>query len=104
MDCEELVWQTADGADLFARCWRPRADPTGVVRLAHGLGEHSGRYAHVAARYTGAGYAMLAFDLRGHGRSSGPRGHYPSFDAAMDDIGLLLRQAGQMWPHRPRVL
>lgn len=104
MQCEELNWQAADGAELFARCWRPTADPVGAICLIHGLGEHSGRYAEIAARYTEAGYAMPAFDLRGHGRSSGPRGHYSSFDAALDDIGLLLHHAGQMWPGRLRVL
>lgn len=101
---EEMTWKTADGAGLFARCWRPHSDAAGVICLIHGLGEHSGRYEDVAARYTGAGYAMLAFDLRGHGRSSGPRGHYPAFEAALDDIGLLLQQAGRMWPGRRRVL
>ena len=104
MQCEELNWQAADGAELFARCWRPTADPVGAICLIHGLGEHSGRYAEIAARYTEAGYAMLAFDLRGHGRSSGPRGHYPSFDAVLDDIGLLLHHARQMWPNNPRAL
>lgn len=101
---EEMTWKTADGASLFARCWRPHSDAAGVICLIHGLGEHSGRYEEVAARYTDAGYAMLAFDRRGHGRSSGPRGHYPSFEAALDDIGLLLQQADRMWPGRRRVL
>ncbi len=104
MRCAALNWQTTDGAELFARCWRPQTDVAGAICLIHGLGEHSGRYHEVAARYTQAGYGLLAFDLRGHGQSSGPRGHYPSFDAALDDIGLLLQQAGQMWPGRPRVL
>ena len=100
----EFTWKTADGASLFARRWEPQAAPKAVVCLVHGLGEHSGRYEHVAARYTQAGYALMALDLRGHGKSSGPRGHYPTFECAMDDIALLLDQASQRYPARPRVL
>ena len=52
----------------------------------HGLGEHSGRYAHLAAFLNQAGYTLLAFDLRGHGKSEGQRGHTPSCEVLLDDI------------------
>jgi alpha-beta hydrolase superfamily lysophospholipase len=45
------------------------ARPKGVVQLAHGIGEHAGRYAHVAAALNAAGYAVYANDHRGHGRT-----------------------------------
>ncbi|MCS7060744.1 MAG: alpha/beta hydrolase [Anaerolineae bacterium] len=104
LPCEEIDWHAADGAALFARCWRPRAETAGVICLIHGLGEHSGRYAEMAAQCAQAGYAVLAFDLRGHGKSAGRRGHYPSFDVAMDDVGLLLDWAEKLWPGRSPVL
>ncbi len=75
-----------------------------MVCLVHGLGEHSGRYAHLAAALAPAGYAMLAFDLRGHGRSGGPRGHAPTYEVLLDDITVLLDQAAQRFPARPRFL
>ena len=55
-----------------------------MVCLVHGLGEHSGRYAHLATALTGAGYALLAFDLRGHGQSGGPRGHAPFYEVLLE--------------------
>lgn len=45
-----------------------------TVLIVHGLGEHAGRYARLAARLNAAGYAVRAFDQYGHGHSSGPRG------------------------------
>ncbi len=97
-------WQTPDGLRLFAQGWQPAAGSRAVVCLVHGGGEHSGRYDHVAAALTGASYAVLAFDLRGHGRSEGPRGYTPSFDVLLDDIGHLLDEAAQRFPGQPRFL
>ena len=57
-----------------SRAGSPMPPSKAVVCLVHGLGEHSGRYAHVAAALNDAGYALLGFDLRGHGKSGGPRG------------------------------
>jgi len=47
---------------------------TPLVLVVHGLGEHAGRYAAVAARLNAAGYPVRAYDQYGHGQSSGPRG------------------------------
>jgi acylglycerol lipase len=60
----------------------------------HGLGEHSGRYEHVAARFTGAGLAVRAIDLRGHGRSPGPRGA-TRFEPAVADLAALVARCGE---------
>lgn len=101
MDHTEFNWQTSDGLQLYAGEWRPAAEACAVVALVHGLGEHCGRYRHVAQALNEAGYALLSFDLRGHGRSEGPRGHTPSLTALLDDIGLLLQQAEARFPGRP---
>jgi len=68
------------------------------------MGEHSGRYAHLAAFLDQAGYALLTFDLRGHGKSEGQRGHTPSYEALLNDISLLLEEAAKRYPDRPRFL
>ena len=60
----------ADGALLFVHGWRPEAAPRGVVQIVHGLAEHGERYARLALALTGAGYAVYAGDLRGHGRTA----------------------------------
>ncbi|NLE46203.1 MAG: alpha/beta hydrolase [Chloroflexi bacterium] len=101
----ELAWQTHDGLRIFAREWRPDDDNVrAVVVLVHGLGEHTGRYAHVAATLCDAGYVLLGADIRGHGRSAGERGHSPTYDDLLDDLGLLLEQAGARFPGLPRFL
>ncbi len=63
------------------------------VLLTHGLGEHSGRYAHVAAAFAERGIRLLAYDLRGHGRSSGRRGDVPDYARLLDDLRVVHAQA-----------
>jgi acylglycerol lipase len=57
----------------------------------HGIGEHSGRYDHVGERLTSAGYALVALDLRGHGKSAGRRGD-ARFEPILRDIDELLEE------------
>ena len=104
MNYVDIQWQSADGLQLVGRSWEPDSEPRAAVCLVHGLGEHCGRYQHVAAALNEAGFAVLACDQRGHGRSAGKRGAIPSYDALMDDIGLLLEQASQRCPGKPRFL
>jgi alpha-beta hydrolase superfamily lysophospholipase len=105
MNSFELNWKAYDGLDLFGRGWEPiQRMPKAVVCCVHGLGEHSGRYAHVAEFFTGAGYAMMSFDLRGHGRSGGRRGHISSIEDFLQDIDSLLKQARARYPGLPMFL
>ena len=100
----EFTRQSPDKLQFYFQGWEPEASLRAVVCLVHGLGEHTGRYAHVAAALNAAGYAVLGFDLRGHGKSEGLRGHTPSYDALMDDIGRLLDEVAQRYPGKPRFL
>jgi len=104
MTLNELNWQTADGIPIFARDWKPDQPARAVVVLIHGLGEHAGRYAHVAAAMNAAGYAVIAPDLRGHGRSGGPRGHFPSYAVVLDDIQRAFNEASSRYPGLPQFL
>jgi alpha-beta hydrolase superfamily lysophospholipase len=97
----EWQWKSFDGLDMFARGWAPEKAPKAVVCLVHGLGEHIGRYEHVGAAFVAAGYALLGFDLRGHGKSGGARGHTPSYDAVLDDIAAFIKQAQERYPAKP---
>lgn len=83
-------WLTAaDGTELFVRDWPLEAAGAGVV-LLHGIGEHSGRYAHVARFFNEQGYAVRTYDHRGHGRSGGARGDVPGADALIEDARLAI--------------
>lgn len=100
----ENSWLTEDGLRLFHQGWEPETGVKAVVCLVHGLGEHSGRYAHLAEQLNQAGYALVTFDLRGHGKSQGPRGHTPSFEAFMADITQFLKQAAGRHNEKPLFL
>jgi acylglycerol lipase len=97
-------WKSFDGLTMFAQGWAPEKEPKAVVCLVHGLGEHSGRYAHVGAAFSAAGYALLGFDLRGHGKSGGPRGHTPSLEAFFKDIDAFVADAAKRYPSATRFL
>ncbi len=100
----EFGWETDDHVQLYAQAWQPEAAPKAVVCLVHGLGEHSGRYGHLAAFLTQAGYGLLAFDLRGHGKSGGQRGHTPTYERILDDIARFLALAAERHPDCHRFL
>lgn len=97
----EWIWKSTDGLEMYAQSWRPEETPRAVVCLVHGLGEYSGRYTHVGRAFTDAGFALVAFDLRGHGKSGGQRGHFPSLDLLMDDIHQLIHQGNEKFPGLP---
>ena len=79
-------------APLFCQSWFPsKSKPRGVIALVHGVGEHSSRYAHVAQYFVQAGYALMTFDLPGHGRSPGLRGHIKCFDDFREDTAAFLQ-------------
>lgn len=93
-----------DGATLALYAW-PTARPSrGVVQIVHGLGEHAGRYAHVARWLNERGWTVCAHDHFGHGRSSGPRGGLPHSMRLVDDLGAVVARTRERHPGRPRVL
>lgn len=61
------------GTTIEYDVYEPDGRPKGLVLVAHGLGEHRGRYAHVADRLTALGLKVAVPDHRGHGKSDGPR-------------------------------
>jgi len=75
-----------------------------VVCLVHGIGEHTSRYAHVAEAFGREGFVLFGADLRGHGRSSGARGHISSAEDFMQDIDVLLEQARACYENLPILL
>lgn len=101
MKHSEFKLITSDGVNLYGQRWEPGGNPVGIVCLVHGLGEHSGRYEHLAQFLTDNGYALQGFDLRGHGRSDGKRGDIPGYEALLDDIDLSLANAKRHWPGLP---
>ena len=76
-------WQDTDDASEMARCM---TQPRAIVLIVHGLGEHAGRYQHVAHQLMRWGFMVRAYDQRGHGESGGARGALPLENTLLDDL------------------
>lgn len=100
----EFQIKSRDGLRLHACRREPTGEPTAVVCMVHGLGEHCGRYGFMADAFNRAGFAWFAMDLRGHGKSEGMRGHAPGYDGLMSDIARLLEAARRCHPNSPLFL
>lgn len=79
-----------DKLQLFYQFWRPRDREKGALCIAHGLGEHSGRYANLVNKLLPLGWSIFALDHRGHGKSQGNRGHVDSFSQYIDDLDTFI--------------
>jgi lysophospholipase len=104
MNHRESELEGVGGVRLFSQSWLPGGAARAVVVIAHGAGEHSGRYAHVAARLMDEGYAVYALDHRGHGRSEGPRAVIDRLDNAVADLDQLIVLAASEQPGVPLFL
>ncbi len=95
---------TPEGLRLHQQAWLGDA-PKAAVVLVHGYAEHSGRYEHVAQRFTEAGYDVYAFDLRGHGRSQGsPRAFVQTLDEHTSDVEQFVASVRQQTGDLPLFL
>jgi alpha-beta hydrolase superfamily lysophospholipase len=88
----------ASGGRIHWQGWIPAGDVAGAVVLVHGLAEHGGRYAHVAARLAGDGYATYAADHRGHGKSDGVKGNINRMSDVVIDLETMIRSVAQRHP------
>jgi alpha-beta hydrolase superfamily lysophospholipase len=106
----DAFWlDTSDHTRLYVNAWMPLTSPRAVVMLSHGMAEHSGRYARLAAALTDAGFALYAHDQRGHGRTAanGLLGHYADRDGwnkVVGDLASLSASIGQRHPGVPVLL
>jgi alpha-beta hydrolase superfamily lysophospholipase len=100
----EQNWIAFDGLNLYATLWKPDVSPKAVVAFVHGHGTHSRRYEEWYFEYLKRGFAVITFDLRGHGRSGGKQGTIHRYNEYLEDVGLLMRKTRENFPHLPIVL
>lgn len=81
-----------DRLELYYQCWLPHDNPIASLVIVHGLGEHSGRYLNLVNELVAHGYAVYAFDNRGHGRSPGQRGFVRRFAQFRGDLESFVQQ------------
>ena len=101
MKTQEFSHQAKDGKSIHVYRWSPDRAPKALVLIAHGMGEHAGRYARAAATLCESGYDVWAPDHRGHGKtaSEDELGWFASkdgFTLVMEDLyGLSVRMKAE---------
>ena len=103
-ESREWCYRGSSG-NLVARTWlAPDAHPTHVVLIAHGYGEHVGRYEHLADALVRNGAVVYGVDHVGHGKSDGERVLILDFEEVVSDFHLLDERARREHPGLPVVL
>jgi lysophospholipase len=83
---------SADGTRLYGEWFAPTGKPRAAALIVHGYAEHCGRYREVANVLVGAGIAAFSYDMRGHGRAEGQRGHILAIEQYLDDLDAALAE------------
>ncbi len=104
MQYAEGKFRGAGELELYYQTWQPANAARGVVLLVHGFGEHSSRYNYLIEHLIPQGYAIHAFDLRGHGRSPGARGHVNQWRELQDDVRAFTDKVTSQHPTLPLFL
>lgn len=94
----------ASSARIAWQLWAPAVAPRAVVVIAHGAGEHIGRYGYLIEALLMAGHAVAGLDHQGHGGSTGPRGLVRDLDTAVADLERLIAHVRQQLPGPPLLL
>jgi alpha-beta hydrolase superfamily lysophospholipase len=107
---DSFTFTSDDGTEIYVHVWQPEGDTKAVVQLAHGMGEHAGRFSGLAENLVKHGYAVYANDHRGHGlsiRSGEEPGHMGEdnvFERAIDDVRTLSGKIAEKHKGVPRFL
>jgi len=96
----------SDGTGLHTHRWLPEGPPRAVVQVAHGMAEHSARYARLAEALTAAGFAVYASDHRGHGSTASAADHgyfadHDGWDTVVADLRAVTDFAREENPGLP---
>lgn len=76
MEIESFELSDVIKDNLHCEIWKPKGKAKIAMLLVHGLGEHCNRYkGDFSDFFTSKGVIIYTFDLPGHGRSGGKRGH-----------------------------
>jgi len=105
----EFQFTSTDGLRIACARWDSCGPCRGIVQIAHGLGEHIGRYHGLIEVLVRAGLVVYGNDHRGHGRtalSSKRFGDFGegSFKLLVEDMGRLSAIAREENPEEPFVL
>ena len=83
---KDFRFTSTDGLSVSCARWDSSGPTRGVVQIAHGMGEHIGRYAGVIGVLVSAGLTVFGNDHRGHGRTAQSRAHLGDFGTGGFDL------------------
>lgn len=92
------------GAKIHVRSWRPAGAPRAVVVICHGVNSHGGQYLWTGEQFAANGFAAYALDLRGRGKSSGPRFYVDDGAEYVSDVAAVIKLAKSREPGVPAFL
>src|SRR6266404_6212665 len=100
---------SSDGLSIACVKWSGQHEPRGVIQIAHGLGEHTGRFAELAKVLVEDGFVVYGNDHRGHGLTAKPSNNFGDFgpggfDQLVDDMVALRVIAKNEHPDKPYIL
>ncbi len=101
MEHTESKFVGASSTELYYQRWKPDTAPRAVLAVVHGFGEHSGRYLNFVNYFVPRGFALYAFDHRGHGKSPGVRGHVNQWSEFRDDVRAFIQLVREQEPGKP---
>lgn len=87
---QEEFLSTTDGLRIFVRSWKPDSAPRGIVVICHGVNSHGGQYVWAAEKFMQRGFIVYALDLRGRGKSDGPRFYVDNIADYVADLGIVI--------------
>src|SRR5262245_272101 len=107
--CDKFQMTSTDGLQIACARWTNRRPARGLLQLAHGMGEHLGRYQTLLENLVQAGLVVYGNDHRGHGQTArsakelgdfGPGG----FNLLVEDMVRLSLKAREENPNQPLIL
>lgn len=98
---EDGFFTAKDNLRLYWKSVLPEAEPTAIVAIVHGYGDHIGRYAHVMEGLAEKGFGTIGFDYRGHGKADGNRADCGAWTDYLGDLDVFLERARALAGTRP---
>ncbi|NET38253.1 MAG: alpha/beta hydrolase [Cyanothece sp. SIO1E1] len=98
---DQGTFKGAGGLNLYYQSWQPQARIRANLVIVHGLGSHSGWFNNLVQYLVPRGYRIYGFDLRGHGRSPGQRGHINTWAEFREDLSRFLQLIARRAPGLP---
>lgn len=95
MTITDFTWEFA-GTRFHGMQWRP-GKFSSILIIIHGIGEHIGRYAHVAEFFANEGYLVTGIDHYGHGKSDGKRGASKTLQEIFDYINAFVQHTQHVY-------